>query len=149
MKYLLLTLIALSGCGKSPNQIDPTFQPLYDQFVSDAKSNGVDVSGPQGIVIQFTTLEQANPLGETIGECSDMGYGNDIVSIDYNFWAGASPSTQQILLYHELGHCLLDEHHNPDPTSIMNALINNTMTYWSNYEARSLQILFSQEGNNG
>lgn len=148
MKYLIsLTILFLAGCAKGPNQIDPAFQPLYNQFVSDAAKSGIDLSGNQGIIIQFATLEQQDNLGEIIGECSNPGYGNNTVSIDTNFWNVAGQTGQKILMYHELGHCVLSEGHVSDPDAIMNPLLNNPEAYYTQSDwSDMLSQLFSEKG---
>jgi hypothetical protein len=140
MKYLLILLI-LSGCGKGPNNIDPAFQPLYDNFVADANVMGVDVSGNKGITVEFATLEQATSLGEEVGECDNPGWGNNTVKIDTSFWNNASSTYRFFLLYHELGHCLLDEGHLTDPKSIMYPILNTSA---DQYQDSSRLILLNQ-----
>jgi hypothetical protein len=149
MRLLLLLSLILSGCGRPPNTIDPAFQPLYNQFVSDASSAGIDLSGNQGITIQFAKLEQPTSLGEIVGECSNVGYGNDTVLIDTVYWNTADLTSQTVLLLHELAHCLLDEIHVSDPNAIMNAQLGVNIQYYFNNPSPSLSVLFSDKGNGG
>lgn len=104
------------------------------------------MSGNRGLTIQFATLEQPTALGEIIGECSNVGYNNDVVSIDSKFWNESDESTQFLLIYHELGHCLLGEGHIADPSAIMNALINSPEAYYNTDLPAMLNELFSDRG---
>src|SRR5271156_4688681 len=100
---LIISLLILSGCGKGPNKIDPAFQPLYNSFIAEANKNGVSLEVNQGITIQFASLDTvADPLGEVIGECDDIGWGGGNIQIDSIFWNNTIPTIQKILLFHEL-----------------------------------------------
>jgi hypothetical protein len=144
----ILVAVIVSGCGKGTNTIDPALLPMYNNFVSDAAAAGVDVSNNQGITVQFAQLEEQNSLGELIGECSDLGYGGGTVSIDTNFWTHSTPIAQKLLMYHELGHCLLDEGHSTDPNAIMYPIINNSENYAITGLQEQLDQLFANQGNN-
>ncbi len=114
----LLIFIALSinlyACGKGPNQIDPAFQALYDQFIVDANANGVHIDGDQGMVIKFGDL-----VDDDAGVCSGAGYGNGIITVDTGYWPTMDSNGKETLLYHELGHCVLNEKHSDNPKDIM------------------------------
>jgi hypothetical protein len=118
---LILIVFALSSCATGPNNIDPTLQPLYKQFISQANNAGVNLQEDQGITIQFKSISDPySPLGEIVGECSGIGHGNDTVYIDPDFWSNANDCNRLLVFYHELGHCILNEGHSPEPENIMN-----------------------------
>ncbi len=152
MKYLILTLLGLSACGQTPatNQIDPAFQAIYDKFISGANANGVPLAYNQGLTIQFANLAtQQNPLGETIGECDGVGYGDSTIQIDPGFWNRSDSNGQTLVVLHELGHCVLDEVHVPQLDAIMNPWFNNSITYFENPNNQDGMILtlLSEKGN--
>jgi hypothetical protein len=148
MKYLPAFLILnLFGCGGAPNNIDPAFQPLYNQFVSNASQYGIDVSGNRGLTVQFATLEQIDSLGEVIGECSDIGYANNTISIDPGFWNVANATQQLILYFHESSHCMLAEGHLTNAAAIMYPVINSPVSYYTSQDwPQMLSELFSDDG---
>lgn len=125
---IVLTLVFI-GCGKGPNTIDPAFQPLYNQFIAQANASGLDLDFNQNITIQFAPLEQADSIGEVVGECTSIGFGNGIIYIATDYWNSADANTRLILLYHELGHCVLSEVHTQNTMAIMNPLITNPQQY--------------------
>lgn len=135
---LFVILFALVGCGNNtnnpPNQaIDPVFMAEYNKFVGDAATQGVTIDQGRidNLVITFATLEQPGINGGyVIGECTQgsIGPNNSLeyqVQIDTAYWYEVDSYTQESLLYHELGHCLLDRKHrldiqsNGEPDSIM------------------------------
>lgn len=71
---------------------------------------------PQDFSIVFSELE-----GELLDTCSKGDLPR--VSIDRKAWDTLSPTRRKILIYHELGHCLLNKHHTP--TGIMRSPLLN------------------------
>ena len=133
------------GCGKGPNQIDPAFQSLYDKFIKDANSRGLNLDEIQGVTIQFADTSTIPP-GGVVGQCSNASWGSSTVTIDAKYWAGCSDVAKKVLLYHELGHCVLSEGHTSDPDDIMYADIGQNLSYFSANENKSLDTLFSDAG---
>lgn len=149
MRYLFL--LCLIGCARpvsQPNNIDAAFQPLYNQFIVDANQAGLNIKSERGIIIQFAALEAKNSLGEVIGDCITYSNGFNTVNIDTDFWNNASDPAKMILMYHELGHCVLYEKHVPSNSAIMNAVINNPLfVYSSTTWPGMLNVLFADSGN--
>ena len=135
-----LVLLLLCSCA-APNVINPAFQPLYNQFVNDARNANVDLSGNRGLTVQFASLEQPTALGEVIGECV---FNSVTVSIDTDYWNYASPEDRQALLYHELGHCLLLEQHSTDPNAIMYPILNQSFNFYTKDWNELLNQLFRE-----
>jgi hypothetical protein len=102
--------IMLLGCSREHVKvvsIDPAFQGYVNDFVSDAATVGVH------IVIDDLIVEFTNQLtSETLGECQ-FGNANQtpIIIIDAQDWPGESTTYQKVVLYHELGHCILNRQH--------------------------------------
>ena len=125
MKYILLLLFTSYFISCAPAQgiqvsVDPTLQVYLDSFQRDI---GVD---PSGISIGFADTESlANPLGETVGECTIWSNGTKQIQIDSGYWATISDTQKTELVYHELGHCAMLLQHivgldtNGCPLSIM------------------------------
>jgi hypothetical protein len=157
-KSFVLISLLLVGCGRSginsnvgPNDIDPAFQPMYEQFIADANKAGIPLQDGQSTTIKFFDSSQMDNLGEVIGECDDIGWGGSNILIDSDFWKLSPPAIQQILLYHELGHCILDEIHVTNPMAIMNALINNPEEYYTSTIDMEIMVsgLFQEVGDGG
>jgi hypothetical protein len=89
----------------------PDLNKYVVQFVDDAKAEGVDVvphtKGPQ-LTVQVASLSYLSAA--TIGLCELTGTRRD-VTFDTRFWNAASETSRQILVHHELGHCVLRRNH--------------------------------------
>jgi hypothetical protein len=115
--------------------------------MSDASANGLKLDANQGLTIRFAVLEQPTALGEIIGECYGVGYGGGTIEIDKSYWDNVDSLTQEILLYHELGHCVLSEGHTNNTMAIMNALINNPVSFDTVDMPVMIHDLFKNIGN--
>lgn len=94
----------LMGCGQgfraiNHGQVDPEFQPYVDLFMEYANLPVIHVDmyfNPQS--------------GNVIGVCYKRG--NDRkVEIDVEWWDKAGELDREILIFHELGHCVLEKPH--------------------------------------
>jgi hypothetical protein len=162
MKTLYLSLaLCLAGCAeKIPlNQIDSNIKPYIDMWHQDAINTlGHDIP-IEFIQIMLTSDLQA--LGED-GHCyPDIGNYN-VIHLDVAWWQTAGDSQRQLVVYHELGHCVLGRVHNnnlimaeihtpngiifePEPVSIMyyEAIIPDD--YWEQHKTQLLIEYFSGE----
>jgi hypothetical protein len=108
---ILCMSILIVGCGQQPQQgdprsihgIDPAFQPYVEQFETILGHSIGDIP------IAFAPQQ-----GDVIGVCELWTNYRDI-KIDPNFWnnqGGALDNDQRMsLIFHELGHCVLDRGH--------------------------------------
>jgi len=124
----LLMLIVLVGCGKSiddyflkkakdvkQSESDPIFREFVESFSIDYK---VNVTVP--VVLRSIDSQYA-------GVCIKYSNGYKEVQINNLYWNNLSIEQKEQLIYHELGHCVLNRGHdnslmpsNPDcPKSIM------------------------------
>jgi hypothetical protein len=98
----------LSACAPKVHtaivRIDPAFEVHVDRFMSASIVN----NGPREItdlIIEF------RPLSEHIALCQTDSGETSIISIDPKSWVSLNPIEQQLVIYHELGHCLLRRLH--------------------------------------
>lgn len=116
MKHLLLILIlGFMGCGKQYQ--DEQFGQFVDQFVQDAAARGVQIQ----VNTQIIFGNPASIAGEAdvIGVClyaPDQGR----IIIDRSFWNSAPDEYRKMVIYHELGHCVLGREHNPLTELVVN-----------------------------
>lgn len=143
LMLLALVLVAMgSGCAKqaSQNKVDSEFQPIVDKFSSDAAANGKDIKADY-INIQFGDVSQchANLSGEQVWGCC-IRSGDPTIIIDQEAWNNFDQSdanlsqpigsSKEALLYHELGHCVLNRSHDLDKwnsESVYGEVINSIM----------------------
>jgi len=148
MRYYMVAVLAIFavGCTKSPNKIDPEFKQMYQEFIDEANAHGLDLPYDQGMTIEIGTLGQEDSQGELIGECSPIGYGDGNILIDKNFWYDANDAERHVLLFHELGHCVLGRKHNNNHMSIMYPMVNVPAEYYDVDKSEMLEELFKNEG---
>ena len=131
MRYLL-SLILLVGCGSSPvdyqveyvdhdprsNEVDEELLEYVEQF--GAEFECIDVSD---VPPRFEALELPR-----IGVCktwTTTSRSYHEILIDPDTWDDMSDTRRELLMYHELGHCLLEMDHSDDRDSIMYPSIMN------------------------
>ena len=147
----------LVGCGQEPSalevktNIDSEFKQYVDLFEMEQDVN-------VNIEIQFNQMDLP-----TIGKCYYAFYidgpheGERLnlnVEIDPIFWQEATDTEKEVLIFHELGHCVLNRDHDEDiileyeiPKSIMYPVIfdspyKNNRSYYVD-ELKNSKILFT------
>jgi len=116
MKILLALLILTTACAKKLYQ-EPNaeFVPYLQMFSEDYRVNA------NGFNVQFADLKDSK-IGTCYRNTRDGGYK---IEIDREWWErNANEQVRATLMYHELGHCLLNRGHdstvvNGYPRSIM------------------------------
>lgn len=127
MRYILLLMIVISSCGgpeietcmvdtsdpRTFSHVDAEFAP----YVSDFESH---YGNPIDIPMGFKKLDRP-----TVGVCYRWSSGYREIAVDPDWWEKAEPASRQELLFHELGHCVLNRQHSREvdknklPLSIM------------------------------
>ena len=124
-KYLFALLILslfISSCGDDDGlDIAAPLLPYFESFKAEAAERGIDVDyealGISGFIGGISSQG-------VIGQCNPE---NNAVTIDRIFWASFDEDGKELIVYHELGHCVLKRQHcdkiNPDQTchSIMHS----------------------------
>lgn len=147
----VLVLLTLTGCGSglSPAQRTPDdFRPYTEAFDAEAAARGLNLHATDTLSISFADLAYSEGVGE-VGVCH-YGIDNPLVGrsiqIDINAWPTLSEGEKTTLIFHELGHCLLNRQHTsklipgtsdaglvPIPASIMNPSIIPDDAFEANY----------------
>ena len=124
---VLLTASLLTSCGLIPSnpEVDPEFSILYAEFLADAAHYGRELD-LWDLRIEFAEM----PL-DIAGRCRP----NKTVEINPEVWAFYDRWDREILIYHELGHCLLGQDHRPD--SIMSQNLRTTWYAWHREEYKA------------
>lgn len=130
MKRLAVSFLAVVfvGCGTVQSTHDPKvyrvdaeFTPYMDTFKTEAMNRYVVIFIPYLIMIFGDTSHLGS---DVVGYCAMMRTTPRIV-IQREFWDQATPQEKENLIFHELGHCVLDRDHTqtflPDgrPESLM------------------------------
>ena len=153
--FLILTLPFFFSCGaifdddvvpthtRIFSSSNPYFNPLkqeFEEFYYIYTGNSINTSD---VFINFAdnSLFSDNSIG-TCYYIRGVNWGREIV-VKASYWSTASESCQRYLIFHELGHCALDQHHRDSHKSIMNT--NNS--YCHEFVAQEnlyLEELFTQ-----
>lgn len=112
MRYLI-TLgwmsLALAGCGQAPEAYSQDIAYIVNEFQLDAAAHGK----PLVVVSQigFGDTRAITGLMNAIGACQS-GLNQGKITINEAYWVSINDMDKKMLLYHELGHCVLGRAHN-------------------------------------
>ncbi len=134
-RQLLIAFVALctiSSCGTDNNDIDQiqisndVTYPLADKELWSYFQNFEEEALLRGFKYDLNTLEITAVI-ETITEEGVAGtcqYGQHIhhVTIDEDFWKYSSTLIREMVVFHELGHCVLHKDHTEEYDSNGNCL---------------------------
>lgn len=111
---MLLSFILLTACNQSLQvdkgvSITSDFKPYVQDFIDEGKAVG------KTIVIDNLSIHFIPALdGSVIGECWDRGHGTTgipSILISKEYWDYANDVERRVLLFHEMGHCVLWRDH--------------------------------------
>ena len=147
MRYFILVFVVLcASCGAGPieptNPTDPfskqehkkiveydnAFKTYIDSFESDW---GLSI---KDLTVEFDTIEQDEETKTLIlGECTLQTNVTPHIAVDTGLWQNLSDTRRKLLMYHELGHCVLFRKHVEGiNTSIMNPTLISAFTFSKN-----------------
>jgi hypothetical protein len=120
---LFYTLFALVSCTKEypvvqqeeEEQILPSIpQALVVHFIAFQEE-----ASKRDVYLDYNTLNISAEIvslnqGTVAGVCSTNNRGLRHITIDQNFWNKASSYTREMIVFHELGHCVLGRGHRED-----------------------------------
>jgi len=142
MRYFLLLILLMSSCGKSLvrpiNPYDTThsnkveIDKAFDEYVDDFEDDwGLDVTD---LVMEFETIEQDPETTTTrLGVCYTRHNTTPRVIIGPETWVNMDETRRKLLIYHELGHCVLFRKHiEGTNTSIMNPILLSSAVFKKN-----------------
>ena len=118
MKRLLYTLTImclLFNCNKDeagPQEvvIEEALQVYFENFQIEAAERGIQIDFEQAQV--GGTI--ASIPGGVLGQCQFNSNAPDRIVIDQNYWNRISAIKREFIVFHELGHCILDRRHLDD-----------------------------------
>ena len=89
--------------------VPSSFQPYVDKFIAEAKIRGVAIDlAKNGLIVKYESLKSR----DAAGLCA-YKYPNE-VTVDPSSWYNAPESFSDFLIFHELGHCVLNRGHRND-----------------------------------
>jgi hypothetical protein len=88
--------------------INSELAPFFITFQEEARRYGLEIDYESSNVT--AQLEQINN-GNVAGTCTTNGHNLRDIVIDQSFWDRASPLLREMVIFHELGHCVLGRGH--------------------------------------
>lgn len=134
MKYLLVFSLLFLSCsvGQSVN-----VEPQYKKYVTLFEQESARVGYP--VVIKGLTIESRFTLGGFIlAQCRMFNFPNPSIQVSLYWWDRTSEAEHEIVLLHEISHCILRRYHRNDlypdgrPKSLMNEELFDAKTYLDN-----------------
>ena len=134
-RSLMVGLIAMVGwsCGEDDLQtlddvsenVEPEISPFIESFIQEAEERGFTFDF-KGFEATFSD-EDINDNEDICGQASPFSDSRDFITIRRNdqCWIGQPNTTKEALVFHELGHALLDRPHRDD--RFPNGLVKSTM----------------------
>lgn len=133
MKFTFALLFLVTGCGKSLSDFmfvntspkKAQTNPIFNEFVNSFQA---EFNKRVSVPIVLKAIDKQNA-----GVCLVYSNGYREIQINSLYWDSYSHEQREQLIYHELGHCVLNKDHNnghlPEsscPMSIMRSFMFNS-----------------------
>jgi len=107
----LVVLFGMTNCTKDTEFqyfVQSELQPFFDKFYAEGTARGkvLDMESVSGVLGDL-------PAANVLGRC-EQSTSHGTVTIDQVFWDKASYYEKEYVVFHELGHCVLDRRHLED-----------------------------------
>ncbi len=146
---LLLATLLLTGCGSDEHNdyrvlgpVGPTheqprielgeFEGYVKLFLEDAQRTGVEINISSLIMFQGEISQENETY--TLGQCFRAVGAVPRIQIDSKSWPNMDMMSKTLLIYHELGHCILNRNHSDDPKSVMYPYLLNPYDFIQDHE---------------
>lgn len=109
MRYYIAIALLITGCGQAKGSdvnVDVELQPYVDSFQTEITVRGVDIT------INQLTITFGDDAGKDAAVCFWKGSGVPRVVVNRDLWEETNDIDREMLIYHELGHCILGREHN-------------------------------------
>lgn len=119
--FIFILNLTLLGCGNSISFVEDEFVPYYSSFIEEGESRSPEKGlREKPITIKFgpVNADEGYTEDETLGGCEirsirDDGsvYWGTIILINQKNWDSLNEEEKELVIFHELGHCLLNRQH--------------------------------------
>lgn len=135
-KILFIALLSIQAMAQTTEQ---EIQALVDRFrleqANYSQIISLTPSKPVSVGIQFEKL-----VSGIAGECQELEAGTTQISIHPRTWDNLTSPQKECLVFHELGHCVLNKDHSEQ--GIMSPSILSTEDYVGNRD-KYLSLFFN------
>ena len=108
---MIMILLHNISCDRDESivHIDPLLTDYIDRFYEEGEKRAVDLdrSDPR-----LSAYLESLTSDEVLGQCITYTDGTRAVRIDENYWSTLTDLDKEYIVFHELGHCLLNRAHN-------------------------------------
>lgn len=143
--------LLLQACSTNPSTSIPFgVKPYVAEFVKQARQRGITVDTTRLVIVYVDHMkdEEVYPVnGQYIR--TYFPFREDLIQLDTTAYWWGHPYAREKVIFHELGHCLLDREHNFDilpgglPRSIMRITKHFTYEFMTSYRKYYLDELFN------
>ena len=142
----LLTTLLFTACGFAPPAESGYIHPeLYPYVAKFAREGNLVLSA--GLQVDFGGVEQDDNKDTVSLAVCYMQF--ERIVVDRDSWNLMNSTEREVLMYHELGHCVLGRYH-PEtmltkrcPTSIMHPLLPTAVRCYNERKDYYIQELFN------
>lgn len=148
--FTFLLLILFSSCGEdnSDLEIDPAFTSFVEQFKEEGKSRGQNIS-TDNLEVLFVNQINNNVAGCGQGFSDYQNSGNLRLEIAQNCWNELNELEREHLIFHELGHIILEREHDsaklPDGYSPKSMMCFDCYPFYQYHEEGPLRDYYLDE----
>jgi hypothetical protein len=122
----LFVFFLLYSCGSNPKSpkpptnddkksyagVDKRLWPLFDNFEKEGNSRNKNIN------LRATNITAViQKIQGHIGMCDTIKNHSKHIIIDIDFWNRSSDLSRELIVFHELGHCILGRGHRDDANS--------------------------------
>jgi hypothetical protein len=110
---LILLLLSTSACQKEAVDlgIDDEILPYLTNFAEEAAFRGVDIDLENfNLEAYFTDISEVG----VVGQCQTFTDDSVDLLIEKDYWRRINTNKKEFLIFHELGHCILQRGHLDD-----------------------------------
>lgn len=142
---LYYAIVGIYFFTRTQNEIEPEFQVYYDSFLAEAKSRGIDLSNKK--IKIYMVDNPVDPKSEFTSLAHCAFFPSPHIEVSKSFWNDKnSLVSKELVLYHELIHCLFFKAHVDDTIHIMNSSLDSPIvSLYQKFKKESLDDVFNEE----
>lgn len=105
----MLSILVFQACQKDNERaIEEELMPYFNKFKDEAALRGIVVDyDAEGITASITKIYD----NSIVGQCIHNTETPNRISISETYWNQIDTGRREFLIFHELGHCILDRSH--------------------------------------
>ena len=113
-------------------RVPKEFTPYVESFIEEGRERN-RLQSIDSLIIQFgKTEENAKTVGYcdlTVERKTNKVLEPPSITINEKYWNGSSDVQKELLMYHELGHCILNRYHDGNATIELGVVVPESIMY--------------------